>query len=743
MSASLLVELFTEELPPKSLKRLGDAFADAIAKGLQSRGLIEQSASTTVFATPRRLAVHISTVRAKGKDAPVEQKLMPLSVARTSDGKASEALRKKLVGLGRGHLADLFPNAKYGPDSLLVKSDGKADSVYLCTLALGQPLARALDESLRDAIEELPIPKVMSYQLSDGATTVQFVRPVHGLVALHGSEIVAVSALGLKAGRITHGHRFLGTKDIPVATADAYEEALAAHGKVIASFDERRTATEQQLRAKATELKASLGPEADVAPLLDEVTALVEYPTVYVGEFESEFLSVPQECLILTMRANQKYFPLFDKSGKLTNKFLIVSNMRLENPKNIVEGNQRVVRPRLADARFFFETDKKIKLDERVKRLASVTYHNRIGKQLERVERIRRLAVAIAGLIGVDTILTDRAALLAKADLVTGMVGEFPELQGVMGHYYALADGESPVVAEAVEQHYWPKFSGDKLPTNDVGACVSLADRLISIVGIFGVGESPSGEKDPYGLRRNALGFIRILVERGISLDARQLIDQAAQLFMDPEVYKSSATYLQEEHEQRTKGEKGFTAFGSGHGDITISPEAKSSVYQFILERLRGYLRDKQYTANEIEAVLVLRPSRIDQVLARIDAVRAFATMPEAQSLASANKRIGNILKKVDNGVSEINSDLLTDPSEIALAKVVEQLRPDARARFAAGDYAGTLKLLAQVRDPVDIFFTNVMVMSDNLELRANRIALLRELHGLMNQVADISKLAA
>jgi glycyl-tRNA synthetase beta chain len=539
------------------------------------------------------------------------------------------------------------------------------------------------------------------------------------------------------------GHRLEGVKEIDVATAEAYEEALPAHGKVIASFDERRTETEQQLRAKAIELKASLGPEVDVAPLLDEVTALVENPTVYVGEFESEFLSVPPECLILTMRANQKYFPLFDKSGKLTNKFLIVSNMRLESPKNIVEGNQRVVRPRLADARFFFEIDKKIKLDERVQRLASVTYHNRIGNQLARVERIRKLAVAIAELIGANSKLADRAALLAKADLVTDMVGEFPELQGIMGHYYALADGESPVVAEAIEQHYWPRFSGDKLPTNDIGACVSLADKLISIVGIFGVGEAPSGDKDPYALRRSALGFIRILVERGISLDATQLIEQAAQLFADPKVHDSSAAYLQQEHEQRTKYEKGLKFLGAIHANLNISQDAKSSVYQFILERLRGYLRDKQYTADEIEAVLALRPSRIDQVLARIDAVRAFAAMPEAQSLANANKRIGNILKKVNNGVSAINFDLLTDPSEIALAKVVEQLRPDAGARFAAGDYTGTLRLLAQVRDPVDIFFTDVMVMSDDLKLRANRIALLRELHALMNQVADISKLAA
>ena len=736
MNANLLIELFTEELPPKALKQIGEVFAREIRQGLIDHRLVGADEKWRWFATPRRLAIYIQRVAPRQLPRLVTEKLVPVSIAFDAAGKPTQALLKKLQSKGLGE-ADI--------SALERRIEGKTETLFLQRSDSGFALERILGDILVDALAKLPIPKLMNYQLADGATTVQFVRPAHGLVALHGSEIVPVSALGLKADRITQGHRFQGAKDISVATADTYEEALAAHGRVIASYDERRREIEQRLRAKAAELNASLGPEADVAPLLDEVTALVEYPTVYVGEFESEFLSVPQECLILTMRANQKYFPLFDDSGKLTNRFLIVSNMRLENPKNIVEGNQRVVRPRLADARFFFDTDKKIKLGERVRRLASITYHNRIGNQLERVERIRKLAVAIAGLTGADAGLTDRAALLAKADLVTDMVGEFPELQGVMGHYYALADGESPVVAQAVEQHYWPRFSGDKLPTNDVGACVSLADKLISIVGIFGVGEAPSGEKDPYALRRNAIGIIRLLVERGVALDASQLIDQAARLFMDAEVHKSSVAYLQHVQEQHSTHEKGMASFNSGHGDgnIDVSRDAKSGVYQFLLERLRGYLRDRQYTANEIEAVLALRPTRIDQVVARIDAVRAFAAMPEAQSLAGANKRIGNILKKADSSASTINSALLTDPSEKALAAVLEQLRPEAQARFAAGDYAGTLKLLAQVRDPVDVFFDDVMVMADDLKLRANRIALLRELHGLMNQVADISKLAA
>jgi len=732
MNATLLVELFTEELPPKALKQLGEAFAYRLQDSLIRTQLKDNATSDTrIFATPRRLAVLIKDVRRKGLDRTESKKLMPSKVAFGADGKPSAALAKRLEKKGAAAA------------QIERRIEGDTEYAFLNQTIPGVTLAAGLQLALQEAIAKLPIPKVMSYQLADGATTVQFVRPAHGLVALYGGEVVDVSVLGLKAGRVTHGHRFQGVPDISVAAADAYEEALAAHGQVIAAFDARRAETERQLRAKAAKLGASLGPEDDVAPLLDEVTALIEYPSVYVGEFAPEFLAVPQECLILTMRQNQKYFPLFDAAEKLTNKFLIVSNMCLADPKNIVEGNQRVVGPRLEDARFFYNQDRKQRLEERVPQLARVVYHNKLGSQLERVERVQLLAGKIAREIGADPVLAERAAWLAKADLVTSMVGEFPELQGVMGRYYALEDGESPVVAEAIEQHYWPRFSGDNLSTNNVGACVSLADKLISIMGIFGADEAPSGEKDPYALRRHALGFIRLLIERRIPLDAIELINQAAQFFMDPEIHKSSAVFLKKDHELRTKYDKGAKVFAFGYADMKISEDAKSSVYQFILERLRGYLRDREYTANEIEAVLALKPSRIDQVVARIDAVRTFAAMPESQSLASANKRIGNILKKVDDGVSTINFDLLTDPSEIALAKVVGQLRPDVQTRFAAGDYAGTLKLLSQVKDPVDIFFNDVMVMAEDPKLRANRIALLRELHGLMNLVADISKLAA
>ncbi len=446
MSANLLVELFTEELPPKALKRLADAFAGGVVAGLKSNGLLDATSKSKAFATPRRLAVYIYAVLPRGYDRPVEHKLMPAAVALKEGGGWSDALRRKLAGMGREKLADAPFNSRVGTDLLLIKPDGKTDSVYLRTVAVGQSLEQVLSKAIEDAIAKLTIPKVMSYQLADGVTTVRFVRPAHGLVAMHGDKVLAVATLGLEAGRVTHGHRFQGTKDIVLVRADEYEARLENEGHVIAEFDKRRGEVARQLSEKAQALKSSLGPEADYTPLLDEVTALVEYPTVYIGEFEPGFLSVPQECLILTMRQNQKYFPLFDANGRLTNNFLIVSNMQLDNSKNIVEGNQRVVRARLADARFFFETDKKIRLADRVAQLGNVVYHNKLGSQLDRVGRVRTLAKVVAQKIGSDPALADRAALLAKADLLTSMVGEFPELQGIMGRYYALADGEDPKV---------------------------------------------------------------------------------------------------------------------------------------------------------------------------------------------------------------------------------------------------------------------------------------------------------
>lgn len=700
MSESLLVELFTEELPPKALKQLGDAFGLRLQDGLVRAQLKDEAATDTrIFATPRRLAVLIPGVRAKAEDRTESKKLMPSKVAFGADGKPSAALAKRLE--------------KEGATAVQIERrvDGDTEYAFLTQTVPGLTLAASLQLALEEAIAKLPIPKVMSYQLADGATTVQFVRPARGLVALYGVDIVDVSVLGLKAGRITHGHRFQGVKDIPIATAEAYEQALAAHGQVIASLDERRAETERQLRTKAAELDASLGPEQDVAPLLDEVTALVEQPSVYVGEFDSDFLQVPQECLILTMRQNQKYFPLFDAAGKLTNKFLIVSNMRLADPENIVEGNQRVVAPRLEDARFFYDQDRKQRLEERVPQLARVVYHNKLGNQLERVERIQLLAGSIARQLGADAEQAERAAWLAKADLLTNMVGEFPELQGVMGHYYALADGEAPRVAEAVEQHYRPRFAGDALPANEVALALALADKLETLAGMFGIGQQPTGDKDPFALRRHALGVIRILIEGELKLLLPTLIGEAFAVF--------------------PRG-----TLGSAHTDLET----------FVHERLRSHLREAGYSANEVESVLCMRPARLDQVPRQLAAVRIFSGLPEAASLAAANKRVANILKQAEaKGESFINCEAhaMKEPAERALFDALKNVSEKATPLFQAGDYTGYLKAFAVLRSPVDAFFESVMVMTDDDDLRRNRLALLRDLRDEMNRVADISKLAA
>ncbi len=705
MSANLLVELVTEELPPKALKQLGSAFAAGIVEGLRNNGLLDATSKAKAFATPRRLAVYIHAVLPKGSDKPVEQKLMPAAVATKSGGGWSDALRKKLAGMDREKLADVAVNVKVGTDSLIVKADGKADSVFLRTVAIGQTLEQVLSKAIDETLTKLPIPKVMSYQLADGATTVKFVRPAHALVALHGNRVLGVSVLGLEAGRVTSGHRFQGARTISLDRADEYEARLENEGQVIADFDRRRADVATQIAEKAQALNCSLGAEAECAPLLDEVTALVELPTVYIGEFESGFLTVPQECLILTMRQNQKYFPLFDSGGRLTNNFLIVSNMRLANSKNIVEGNQRVVRPRLSDARFFFETDKKTKLADRVPQLANVVYHNKLGSQLDRIEHVRSLAKVIAQKIGADQALADRAALLAKSDLITNMVGEFPELQGIMGRYYALADGEELKVANAIEQHYRPRFAGDVLPEDNVAIAVALADKLVTLVGIFGIGQPPSGDKDPLGLRRQTLGIVRILLEK-------PLIVNLASDLLEPALT-----------------EMGHPAMGKLYDDVLL----------FIRDRLRGLLREQGFQSDEIESV-VDHTLYLNEVVPLLNAVKVFKTIPEGKTLAAAHKRIRNILKTAtENSVLEPSPAAMTLDAERQLLAAMQSI-PNSWDVNTAGD---RLKELAQLGPSVDAFFDGVMVMDEDLRVRANRIALLRKLEELMNQVADISKLAA
>ena len=704
---TLLVELFVEELPPKALKKLGEAFAMLLADGLKAQGLAAADAAVTAFASPRRLAVQVAGVAARAADKAQQTKLMPVAVALDAAGQPTPALLKKLAALGAD--ASAVPHLKRA-------SDGKAVALFLDSVMPGATLAEGLQKALAEAIAKLPIPKVMQYQLETGEgagfqpgwTSVNFVRPAHGLVALYGEAVMPVTALGLHSGRTTQGHRFEARQPvITLRNADSYAQQLRDEGAVIASFAERRAELLRQLTEAAT--REGLKPIQDEA-LLDEVTGLVEKPTVMLCRFEPEFLAVPQECLILTMKANQKYFPLLDAQGKLTERFLIVSNINPADASRVIQGNERVVRPRLADAKFFFDQDRKKTLQSRVPQLDKVVYHGKLGSQGQRVQRVRAIARSVGQQLGGSVLAeaADRAALLAKADLLTDMVGEFPELQGIMGGYYARHDGETEAVAFAVEDHYKPRFAGDELPRGETGVVVALADKLETLVGLFGIGQVPTGDKDPFALRRHALGVIRMLVERGLALSLPDLIATA------------------------------HAAFPAGHGD------ARDALAHFIHERLTGYLRELGYSAQEVEAVLAVRPAGWGQLPSRLAAVRAFAALPEAPALASANKRVGNILKKADNAVAGmVDRALLKEPAEQALAAALKAVAPQADAAFERGDYAASLQALAALKTPVDAFFEAVMVNAEDAALRDNRMALLGTLHRAMNRVADLSRLAA
>jgi glycyl-tRNA synthetase beta chain len=706
-SKNLLVELFVEELPPKALKKLGEVFAQTLAQSLKNAGLAASTATITPYASPRRLAAHVTDVAGVAADKAVAQKLMPAAVGLDASGNATPALLKKLAGLGIDAGA-----AAAAVAGLRRENDGKADILYYDSLAKGATLAEGLQKALEAALAALPIPKVMTYQLADGWSSVNFVRPAHGLVALHGDAVVPLAILGLTSGRATHGHRFEAAVDpVVIAHADDYAGQLARDGAVIASFAERRAEIARQLVAAAAKAGPNLTPIDDDA-LLDEVTALVERPNVLIGQFEAEFLDVPQECLILTMKANQKYFPLLDTSGKLTNQFLVVSNISPADPSAVIGGNERVVRPRLADAKFFFDQDRKRSLESRVLGLAKVVYHNKLGTQGERVQRVGSIANAIGERLGGESLglRANRAALLAKADLLTDMVGEFPELQGIMGRYYALHDGMLPDMADAIEDHYKPRFAGDSLPRNEIGTVVALADKLETLVGMFGIGQIPTGDRDPFALRRHALGVIRMLSENNLDLPLDKLLQTAATPFAAVDGFKP----------------------------------AENTLADFIYDRLAGSLREQGYTAQEVDAVVSQRPQRLGDIPKRLAAVRAFSVLPEAAALAAANKRVGNILKKVEDSVDAwVDSTLLKEAAEIALHAALVEVVPQADAAFVTGDYTESLQALAALRTPVDAFFDGVMVNADDPALRANRLGLLAKLHAAMNQVADISKLSA
>ena len=699
---NLLVELFVEELPPKALNKLGEAFSSILFESLKSQGLAEDNSVVTAYASPRRLAVHATNILAVAPNKTSTQKLMPVSVGLDASGNATPALIKRLNGMGLDESA---------VNNLTKQADGKNEALFLDVMQKGVSLNEGLQIALNDAITKLPIPKVMTYQLADGWSNVNFVRPAHSLLALHGSDVIAVTALGLTASNQTQGHRFeAAASPVVIKNADSYAEQLKTEGAVIASFSERRTEIVRQLTVAAG--KENLKPIEDDA-LLDEVTALVERPNVLLGQFEEIYLEVPAECLILTMKANQKYFPLLDANGKLTNKFLIVSNISPDDPSAVIGGNERVVRPRLADAKFFFDQDRKKTLESRLEGLNKVVYHNKLGSQGARTERVRAIASAIAQVLGDNDLATkaDKAAQLAKTDLVTDMVGEFPELQGIMGRYYAQHENLSNDVAYAIEDHYKPRFAGDELPRNQVGVVVALADKLETLVGLFSIGEKPTGDKDPFGLRRQALGIIRMLIECELSLEFSKLIQDVLSQF---------------------------------NADANSEAAMIQAIKEFCFDRLSVNLREQGASPQEVDAVLSLNPEILSDIPQRLAAVRTFSTLDQAPALAAANKRVGNILKKVEGEVkAEVNANLLQEPSEIALNEALSKVKPDADKMFENGDYTASLKSLAALKAPVDAFFDNVMVNADDPALKANRLGLLATLHQTMNRVADLSKLAS
>ena len=685
MTQTLLIELLTEELPPKALNNLGNHFAQSIAEGLEKAQLIDGATQYTAYASPRRLAVSVANVKPVQADQHVVRKGVSVA-AGMKDGVPTKALE----GFARSCSVEI--------GSLKIIHDGKQDVYAHEFTQAGQTLAALLGEIINTAIKKLPIPKVMRW----GSSTHTFVRPVHGLVALHGADVVPVNVLGLDSGRQTLGHRFLSQGAIVLAQADDYAQQIAEQGKVIASFAERRAAIKAELDKVSGSLNARVA--ADDA-LLDEVTALVEYPVVLQAEFEAHFLAVPQECLILTMQQNQKYFPLLDKNGKLMNRFLLVSNLQTTDPSHIIHGNERVLRARLSDAEFFYKQDQKATLESRLPKLEHVVYHNKIGSQAQRIERLQTIAAHIAEQLGADRATAERAARLAKADLVTEMVGEFPELQGTMGKYYAVLDGEQPEIAAAIEQHYQPRFAGDKLPESPIATAVALADKLETLVGIWGIGLIPTGDKDPYALRRAALGVLRMLMNSPLSIN--DLLNTVAAQFSK---------------------------------DL-LAANTVAEVADFMQARLAVLLQN-DYAQDTVAAVLAQHPDRLDDLADKLQAVESFKKLPEAAALSAANKRVQNLLKKADAQLGAVNENLLQEDAERALFAATQALRPTVQNALAQHDFQAALTALSAVKPQVDAFFDNVMVMADDAAVKQNRLNLLNELSQLMNAVADISLLS-
>ena len=695
---NLLIELLTEELPPKSQKQLGIAFAKNIKEFLVTHHLASAISEDSIFSTPRRIGLHLKNVKDEAENENVSIKLMPASVGFDDSKKPTDTLLKKLHAIGLNEKA---------VSDIVKKNENNAEILYIDKNVEGAKLKDIIAECISSSLARLPIKKMMSYQLSDGWTTVNFVRPAHGLIILHGANVIKANVLGIASNRTTLGHRFESKKEtIEIQHADQYQEQMKAEGAVIVSFEERKALIKNALNEKAAHLSNQLSP-IDDEDLLDEVTALVEYPNVLSGKFESKFLEVPQECLILTMKANQKYFPLIDKNKKLANQFLIVSNISPNNSDLITQGNEKVIRPRLSDAEFFYTQDKKKPLKDYLSQLAHIVYHNKLGSQSERSERVKTIASLIVKNLNQSKLLDAvmLASDLSKADLSTNMVGEFPELQGIMGRYYALNEKISDEVAFAIEDHYRPRFSGDTLPRSTVGDIVAIADKIETLIGLFSIGEKPTGDKDPFALRRQVIGIIRILTEKNIDLNLNIVISESIQ-----------ATQLAE----------------------------SKDLNSFIFDRLSNFFKDQGYAALDIEAVLAIESGLINEIPKRLNAIKAFLLLPESEDLASANKRVGNILKKADiKSTLKVSQSLLKDEAEINLYNILELVDAESRKEYLAKNYSGSLKLLCKLKNPIDQFFKDVMVNVEDESLKMNRLALLEKLYSAMNLVADLSKLSS
>ena len=698
----LLIELLTEELPPKALEKLSNAFATGVHEALAKLGLADKDAAMHAYATPRRLAVSIANVSAQAADSNKKDKVLPVSVGLDKDGNAAPSLIKKLSAMG-------FSDKT--PADLTVENDGKQDVFFIEYVQKGAVLAEVLQSVLTEVAAKLPIPKVMTYQIHAGTTAaedVSFVRPVKRVLVLHGEDVLPVTVFGVVADRVTDGHRFMSHANISIAHAGEYAHTLRNEGMGEPDFKVRRESIYEQLKNKAGAGNHVIMPDS----LLDEVTALTEYPVVYKASFDKAFLAVPQECLILTMQTNQKYFAMTEASGALVNEFLLVSNILTDTPENIIEGNARVVRPRLADAQFFFEQDKKKSLDDMVGKLKNAVYHNKLGTQFERIARVQAISAHLAERLNANVDDAKRAAYIAKADLVSDMVGEFPELQGVMGRYYAEHHGEKSDVAAACAEHYQPRFAGDELPATQTGLIVALADKLETLVGIWGIGLQPTGEKDPFALRRHALGVVRMILEKKLPLSLSDTLAQVQAQFAGSPAFKPCA----------------------------------EAVQAFMIDRLKGLLKEQGYAPAQIEAVLSNNPDQLDEVEQKLAAVQAFAQLPEAQNLAAANKRCVNILRKAveknEPIADNIAPALLSESAEQSLSAALTQVHPVVQNALALREYQTALTALASLREPVDAFFTDVMVMADDAAVRANRLKLLQDLAQLMNGVADISCLA-